>query len=159
LNRGRLASKSDKETPKEKRSEIMKSVVMGIAVLALIVMTVLLSRRDSQTTGVTSLAPINHTAEAKFHDGANSNRGAAALEQNPQLTEAAFRDGLYEGRLDAEQCRPVHVTSGRWSRQEDRALFSDGYQLAYQRILAARRDENENAVSAGVVVISRYCRD
>ena len=139
----------------------MKSVVMGIAVLALIIIvtTVLVSRRDSQKTGVTSLAPINHTAEAKFHDGANSNRGAAALEQNPQLTEAAFRDGLYEGRLDAEQCRPVHVTSGRWSRQEDRALFSDGYRQAYKRVSAARGEGNESAVSANVVVSSRSCRD
>jgi hypothetical protein len=56
----------------------------------------------------------------------------------PELaTNGAYRDGLYLGRLAAKGSMPSHVATGRWSREDDRAKFSAGYQQAYN---AATRD-------------------
>jgi hypothetical protein len=53
-------------------------------------------------------------------------------------TNAAFRDGLYLGKLDAEQGRTQHVSSARWSRTEDRASFRLGYHQAYEETARLR---------------------
>jgi hypothetical protein len=45
--------------------------------------------------------------------------------------DAAFRDGVYLGKLDAETGRRPHLTSGRWSSSLDRASFIAGYQSTY----------------------------
>jgi hypothetical protein len=42
-------------------------------------------------------------------------------------TNAAFRDGLYVGKLDAAQGNVIHPAVGRWSTKEDRTAFSEGY--------------------------------
>lgn len=55
-----------------------------------------------------------------------------------QSTNAAYRDGLYQGKLDAEQGRPVHVAVGRWSRTDDRNSYNQGYLQAHETIVAAR---------------------
>lgn len=47
-------------------------------------------------------------------------------------TEAAFRDGLFQSRLDAQNGRKPHITSGRWNTDRDRALFITGYQQGYR---------------------------
>ncbi len=49
-----------------------------------------------------------------------------------QATNGAFRDGLYVGRMDASTGRDAHVSSGRWSRENDRASFAAGYRAGYQ---------------------------
>jgi hypothetical protein len=49
-----------------------------------------------------------------------------------QETGAAFRDGLYLGRLDGEHARKVHPSIGRWSEPKDRASFLVGYQRGYE---------------------------
>lgn len=51
-------------------------------------------------------------------------------ELNPN-TSAAYRDGLYLGKRDAEQGHAEHVTSGRWAQLGDRELFASGYRQAY----------------------------
>jgi hypothetical protein len=45
--------------------------------------------------------------------------------RNP--TDAASRDGLSQGRLDAERGRKQHLASGRWNLDADRRLFVSGY--------------------------------
>ena len=45
--------------------------------------------------------------------------------RNP--TDAASRDGLFQGRLDAERGRKQHLASGRWNLDADRRLFVSGY--------------------------------
>ena len=55
-----------------------------------------------------------------------------------QITDGAFRDGLYLGRLAAESGREPHVAVGRWSRAEDRSSFTAGYQRGYSEFLASR---------------------
>jgi hypothetical protein len=46
--------------------------------------------------------------------------------------EAAFRDGLFQARLDTQNGRKPHITSGRWNEDHDRALFISGYQQGYR---------------------------
>src|SRR5689334_2856827 len=42
-------------------------------------------------------------------------------------TNAAFRDGMFMARYDIEQGRKLHLSSGRWSSDADRASFIAGY--------------------------------
>jgi hypothetical protein len=54
-------------------------------------------------------------------------------------TDAAFRDGMYLGRLAAEAGAEPHIARGRWATLGDRALFSAGYQEGYRASLASHR--------------------
>jgi hypothetical protein len=58
---------------------------------------------------------------------------------------AAFRDGLYLGKLDAAQNNDRHIAVGRWSTTEDRASFSEGYGLGYEQISAHRELNSSGA--------------
>jgi len=58
--------------------------------------------------------------------------------QPVQSADAAFRDGLYLGRLAAEAGAEPHVARGRWATLGDRALFAAGYQEGYSGSLASR---------------------
>jgi hypothetical protein len=51
-------------------------------------------------------------------------------------TDGAFRDGLYLGRLAAENGVAPHIVSGRWATEADRASFTAGYQKGYEGFLA-----------------------
>ena len=59
--------------------------------------------------------------------------------------DAAFRDGLYLGKLDAEQGRAAHVTSGRWARADDRVSFAVGYRRAFDEVSRANFSTNSEA--------------
>ena len=49
-----------------------------------------------------------------------------------QLTnDAAFRDGLYLGRLAHAAQRRTPAPVGRWSTEKDRALFAAGYRQGF----------------------------
>jgi hypothetical protein len=50
-------------------------------------------------------------------------------------TDAAFRDGLYVGKLDAVQGNRPHLSSGRWSADTDRRSYVAGYQKGYNQVL------------------------
>ena len=51
-------------------------------------------------------------------------QGTAAQTAN----DAAFRDGLYLGRLAHAANRQMRAPVGRWSSEKDRASFVEGYQ-------------------------------
>lgn len=55
---------------------------------------------------------------------------------------AAFRDGLYLGKLDAEQGRAEKIASGRWVQVRDRESFVSGYRQAYAEETTARLEKN-----------------
>ncbi|MGD0426749.1 MAG: hypothetical protein ABSC10_08515 [Candidatus Acidiferrales bacterium] len=64
---------------------------------------------------------------------------------------AAFRDGLFLGRRDAESGRRRHLSSGRWSDDADRRFFVSGYlqgyremygQVASEEFLASMTDQH-----------------
>ena len=79
-----------------------------------------------------SIVPMSMLYSDRHHNSPITNDNAA------QITDAAFRDGLYLGRLAAESGREPHVAVGRWSRAEDRSSFTAGYQRGYSEFLARR---------------------
>jgi hypothetical protein len=50
--------------------------------------------------------------------------------------DGAFRDGLYLGKLAAESGQAFSPAIGRWSTDQDRATFSEGYRRGYNESLA-----------------------
>src|SRR5258705_196533 len=52
-------------------------------------------------------------------------------DNNPAQTRAAFRDGLYLGRLAAQSGEEPHISEARGSNQADRILFTAGYAQGY----------------------------
>ena len=50
--------------------------------------------------------------------------------------DAAFRDGLYVGRLAAERGSAMRPLIGRWSTEADRASFVQGYRRGYGEFIA-----------------------
>jgi hypothetical protein len=58
--------------------------------------------------------------------------GLALTEIVRFASNAAFRDGLYQGKLDAQHGNKPHIRSARWSADPDRLAFVSGYKLAYQ---------------------------
>ncbi len=55
-----------------------------------------------------------------------------------EATNGPFRDGLFEGRLDADRGSDAHISIGRWSRPADRASFEEGYRNAYGARISTR---------------------
>ena len=47
-------------------------------------------------------------------------------------TDAAFRDGMFLGHLDADRGRKPHLACGRWRTDADRRSFVSGYVEAYR---------------------------
>ena len=48
-----------------------------------------------------------------------------------EATDAAFRDGLYQARLDIKEGRKPHLAIGRWGSPETRTSFVSGYWRGY----------------------------
>ena len=48
-----------------------------------------------------------------------------------QASNAAFRDGLYEGKLHAKVEQEPRLSVGRWRTQADRDSFIAGYKQGY----------------------------
>lgn len=63
----------------------------------------------------------------------NPNTNAGAL----YATDGAFRDGLYLGKLSAQQGQPPRLAIGRWSTEHDRLLFAAGYRRGYDEVLVS----------------------
>ena len=51
-----------------------------------------------------------------------------------QQNGAAFRDGMYLGKLDAESGRKPHLTASRWTNPADRSAFLTGYESVYGKV-------------------------
>jgi len=64
-----------------------------------------------------------------------SNTSTRSAEEVQFAADAAFRDGLYLGRLAAQDGRPERPMTGRWSSQRDRASFAAGFQRGYNDVL------------------------
>ena len=81
------------------------------------------------------LALFSATA-AMFHR--DSPLTASASESRTLDTKAAFRDGLYLGRLTAQRGGQMHIASGRWANPSDRGLFVSGFERGYHELEATR---------------------
>jgi len=69
---------------------------------------------------------------------------STALARNTTVSQAgnaAFRDGLYLGKFDAESGRTRHLCVGRWSSDVNRVWFTAGYQAGYQQVNPLRAEE------------------
>jgi hypothetical protein len=55
----------------------------------------------------------------------------------PFAADGAFRDGLYLGKLSAQDGQPPRPAIGRWSTDHDRSLFTAGYRQGYDEVLAS----------------------
>ena len=51
-------------------------------------------------------------------------------------SDAAFRDGLFLGRLDGARGRKPHLASGRWAGDSDRRSFVAAYLQGYREVQA-----------------------
>lgn len=51
-------------------------------------------------------------------------------------TSGAFRDGIYQAKVDSQSGRKASIRSGRWRSDADRALFLAGYHQQSDRSLA-----------------------
>lgn len=59
---------------------------------------------------------------------------AVSADGESLMMNAAYRDGLYQGKMDAKENQSPHLTSGRWSADADRSSFIAGYRSGYEQI-------------------------
>jgi len=69
------------------------------------------------------------------HDTTLPDRAANAVLNN----DAAFRDGLYMGKLAQAENRTMRPPVGRWSSEKDRASFAAGFQQALDEQLPQQK--------------------
>jgi len=81
----------------------------------------------------------------------------AALNSSKSITEparnveasfaadGAFRDGLYLGKLTADGGKALRPPVGRWSSEQDRAMFTAGYRRGYREVAANAQAHAEHA--------------
>ena len=67
-----------------------------------------------------------------------SNRTATASTNSEAhfASDGAFRDGLFLGKRAVELGQSVHPAVGRWSSEQDRAMFLAGYRQGYSQSLS-----------------------
>ena len=63
---------------------------------------------------------------------------------------AAFRDGLYLGKLDSENGAVRHVAVGRWAQEGDRTAFANGYNQAYADSELSRANQSKSRIVEAV---------
>jgi len=56
--------------------------------------------------------------------------------------DGAFRDGLYLGKLAAEQGQPASIAVGRWATELDRSMFTAGFRRGYNDSLTRTNAES-----------------
>ena len=104
-----------------------------------------LGTRDAKGSGAAHVAFARWSRDvdrSAFIRGYNSayRETSTALDRNKGLMQnasAAYRDGIFLGKLDAEQGRAAHVSTGRWAQARDRESFGWGYRQAYLEETAA----------------------
>ena len=64
-------------------------------------------------------------------------RSQVRVAQAAQVVDAAFRDGMFQAKLDLQNVRKPHLMAGRWNSNADRALFIAGYKQSYNEAAAA----------------------
>lgn len=57
-----------------------------------------------------------------------------------QTSDAAYRDGVYLGKLYAERGVQARPAEGRWNQQQDRTNFAAGYWAGYEQAALAHKD-------------------
>ena len=86
-----------------------------------------------------------------YSEAYSQNLTANAVARGDQAAVAAFRDGLYLGKLDSQRGSARHVAIGRWSGVGDRASFAKGYDQAYQDGYSATAAQGKSLNQASLV--------
>ena len=86
--------------------------------------------RISIVMAVVGIALICGAAGVVVNAGTSGNDEASARTAL-YAGNAAFRDGMFHGHLQAQRGENPHLDAGRWSRDSDRQLFVAGYQDGY----------------------------
>jgi len=86
-----------------------------------------------------------------YSEAYSQNLTANAVARGDQAAVAAFRDGLYLGKLDSQRGSARHVAIGRWSGASDRASFAKGYDQAYQDGYSATAAQGKSLNQASLV--------
>jgi hypothetical protein len=74
----------------------------------------------------------------------------ATTREASQMVDAAFRDGAFVAKLDAQSARKPHLMSGRWGGNADRAMFIVGYEQTYQELTASPDSKSPKADAAEI---------
>jgi hypothetical protein len=83
-------------------------------------------------------ASMLHTGHPNQFAGPSATAAQNIAQNITQNNDAAFRDGLYLGRIAAQAGAAPYIAIARWSTAEDRASFTTGYQRGYNEVLASR---------------------
>jgi hypothetical protein len=81
-----------------------------------------MSKKSVLVLGLVLCAGLGFTASI------HGRRGLSDLKQ----ADAAFRDGVYQARMDVASGRKAHISSGRWMSDQDRASFIAGYERSFK---------------------------
>ena len=68
---------------------------------------------------------------AALTKSASANTLAANISTVQHGTDAAFHDGLFQGKRDADEGRLRHVSTGRWATETNRLQFQAGYDAGF----------------------------
>ena len=71
-----------------------------------------------------------------------------------QAIDAAFRDGLYQAKLDVQDGRLPRLRTGRWGNNADRAVFIAGYEQGYREYSEAQSGKLTEPTAAE---LAGYC--
>ena len=69
---------------------------------------------------------LSATAMVQANSGPRNMQSESVL-----AADGAFRDGLFLGRFSAANGQAMRPPVGRWSTEQDRAMFLAGYQRGY----------------------------
>lgn len=64
--------------------------------------------------------------------GNSSHHSKFSASNAAQALDPAFRDGLYQAKLDVRDGRSPHLSTGRWNNESARASYVAGYQQGYR---------------------------
>jgi hypothetical protein len=81
--------------------------------------------------------------EQAYNEKSAGNLARITNVQAGRAEVAAFRDGLYLGKLDSANGDDPHVAVARWSKASHRAAFAEGYGQGYKEGDAARIAQNK----------------
>jgi hypothetical protein len=87
----------------------------------------------ARTARIAHATNIQAQGKANLDDAASRQRAQNAV---TFATNAAYRDGLFQGRLAASQNLEPRIPMGRWSAQTDKDAFATGYHDGYALGLA-----------------------
>jgi hypothetical protein len=89
------------------------------------------------THAVKGARVMKETPEAFVKQQAGKSQAAATSSTANRLLSAAYRDGLYVGKLAAQRGEQRLAPVGRWATQSDREAFMDGYEQSSGEVAEA----------------------